>query len=109
MYRFKGKVVLKRGEDSSFQPAKQRNGQNAQHRKKETLEEKYKKHLLSSFPTTNSTQTSGSVFTDRIKQVKKTKFEKELIKIVDSFPDGLGNYTSNLVSFKKNLCKHTIF
>ena len=49
---------------------------------------------------TKSTQTSGSVFADRIEQVKKTKFELELIKIVDCFLDGHGNYTSNLVSFK---------
>ena len=33
-------------------------------------------------------------------QVKKTKFEIELIKIVDCFLDGHGNYTSNLVFFK---------
>ena len=29
-----------------------------------------------------------------------TKFHLELIKIVDCFLDGHGNYTSNLVSFK---------
>ena len=33
-------------------------------------------------------------------QVQKTKFEIELIKIVDCFLDGHGNYTSILVSFK---------
>ena len=45
-------------------------------------------------------QTSRSVFADRIEQVKKTKFELELIKIVDCSPDGHSVYTSNLVSFK---------
>ena len=35
-----------------------------------------------------------------IEQVKKTKFEMELIKIVDCFLDGHGNYTSNLMIFK---------
>ena len=45
-------------------------------------------------------QTSGSVFADRIEQGKKTKFELELIKIVDCFLDGRVNYTSNLVPFK---------
>ena len=45
-------------------------------------------------------QTSGSVFAERIEQVKKTKFEIELIKIVECFLDSHGNYTSNLVSFK---------
>ena len=68
--------------------------------KKRLLRKKYKKHLLSSFQKTKSTQTSGSLFANRIEQVKKTKFELELIKIVDCFLDGLGNYTSNFVSFK---------
>ena len=36
-------------------------------------------------------------------EVKKTKFEIELIKIVDCFLDGQGKYTSNLVSLKKSL------
>ena len=43
---------------------------------------------------------NGSVFADRTEQVKKTKFELELIKIVDCFLDGHGIYTSNLVSFE---------
>ena len=68
--------------------------------KKRLLRKKYKKDLLSSFQKIKSTQTIGSVFADRIEQVKKTKFELELIKIVDCFLDGHGNYTSNLVSFK---------
>ena len=48
-------------------------------------------------PKTKSTQTSGLC---RLDQVKKTKFELELIKNVDCILDGHGNYTSNLVSFK---------
>ena len=56
--------------------------------------------MLSSFQKTIWTQTSGSVLADRIEQVRKTKFELELIKIVDCFLDGHGNCTSNLVSFK---------
>ena len=43
--------------------------------KKETFEEKVKKHLLISLQKTKSSQTSGSVFEDRIEQVEKTKFE----------------------------------
>ena len=69
-------------------------------RKKRLLGKKYKKHLLSSFRKTKSTQTNGSVFADRIEHVKKTKSELELIEIVDCFLDGLGYYTSDLVSFK---------
>ena len=68
--------------------------------KKRLLRKKYKKHLLSSFQKTNSTQTGGSVFAEKIEKVKKTKFELDLTKIVDCFSDGHGNYDSNLVSFK---------
>ena len=68
--------------------------------RKRFLRKNYKKHLLSSLQTTKSTQTSASVFAERIVQVKKTNFEIELIKIVDCFLDGHGKYTSNLVSFK---------
>ena len=70
--------------------------------KKRLLRGKYKKHLLRSVQKTKWTQTSGSMFADRIEQVKKTKFELELIKIEYCFLDGHGNYTSNLVSFKIN-------
>ena len=67
---------------------------------KKRLLKKYKKHLMSTFQKTESTQTSGSVFADRNKQVKRTKFEIELIKIVDCFLDGYGSYSSSLVSSK---------
>ena len=86
---------------SSFQPGKQRSGQNAQHREKENLEEKVQKTFVDLLPNTKLTQISGSVFADRIEQVKKTKSELELIKIVDCSLDGHGNYTSNLVSLKR--------
>ena len=61
---------------------------------------KYKKNLFSSFQKTKTTQTIGSVFAQRIENVKKTKFEFELIKFVDCFLDGHGNFDSSLVSFK---------
>ena len=48
--------------------------------KKRLLRKKYKKHVFSSFQETKTMQTSGSHFADRIEQVKKTKFESELIK-----------------------------
>ena len=51
---------------------------------------------------TRTTQTSGSVFAERIEKVKKIKFELELIKIGDCFLDGHGYFDSNLVSLKKN-------
>ena len=68
--------------------------------KKRLLRKKFKKRLFSSFQKTKTTQTSGSVFVERIEKVKKCKFELELIKIVDCFLDGQGNYDSNLVSFR---------
>ena len=68
--------------------------------KKRLLRKKYKKHLFSSFQKTKSTQTGRSVFAERIEKVKKTEVETDLIKIVDCFLDGHGNYDSNLVSFK---------
>ena len=55
---------------------------------------------MSALQKNKSTQTSGSVFAERIGKVKKTRFELELIKLVDCFLDGHGNYDSNLVSFK---------
>ena len=66
--------------------------------RKRLLRKKCIKHFFSSFQKTKSTQTSGSVFADRNEQVKKTKLELEVIKIVDGFLDGHGNYSSKLVS-----------
>ena len=106
-YRFSGNVVLKSGQlFDNLQMAvhfnQQNRGVDRMHSiaKKRLLRKKYKKHLLSSFQKTKSTKTSGSVFAERIEQVKKTNFEIELIKIIDCFLDGHGNFTSNLVSFK---------
>ena len=106
-YRFSGKIVVESGKIfDNLQRAVHFNQQTRgvekmpSIAKKRLSRKKYKKHSFSSFQETKSTQTSGSVFADRIEQVKKTKFELELIKIVDCFLDGHGNYTSNLVSFK---------
>ena len=106
-YRFSGKIVVKSGQlFDNLQRAVHFNQQNRgvdrmpSIAKKRLLRKRYRKHLLSSFQKTKSTQTSGSVFADRNEQVKKTKFELELIKIVDCFLDGHGNFTSNLVSFQ---------
>ena len=107
-YRFNGKIFVKNGQ--LFDKVQKAVLFNQQSRglsrmpsiaKKRLLRKKYKKQLLSSFQKTKSTQTSGSVFADRIEQVKNTKLELELKKIVDRFRDGHGNYTSNLVSSKK--------
>ena len=106
-YRFSGKIVVKSGQlFDNLQRAVHFNQQNRgvdrmpSIAKKRHLRKKYKKHLLSSFQTTKSTQTSGSVFAHRIEQFKWNKFEIELVKIVDCFLDGYGNSCSSLVSFK---------
>ena len=68
--------------------------------KKRLLRKRYKKHLFIYFQKTQSTQTGGSVFAERIEKVKKTNFELGSIKIVDCFIDGYGIYDGNLVSFE---------
>ena len=106
-YQFSGKVIAKSGQVfDNVQRAVDFNHRNKGEdripsiAKKRLLRKKYKKPLFSSFQETKTTQTSGSVFAERIEKVKKTKFEFELIKIVDCFLDGHGNFHSNLVSFK---------
>ena len=106
-YRFSGKVIANSGQVfDNVQRAVDFNQRNKgvdrmpSIAKKRLLRKRYKKHLFSSFQKTKSTQTSGSVFAERIEKVKKTKFELELIKIVDCFLDGHGIFDSNLVSFK---------
>ena len=115
-YRFGGKVNVKSGQVfDNVQRAVDFNHRNKgvdrmpNIAKKRLLRKKYKKRLFSSFQKTKTTQTSGFVFAERIEKVKKTKLELDLIKIVDRFLDGHGNYDSNVVSIKKNLCKLTIF
>ena len=104
-YRFSGKVIAKSGQVfDNVQRAVEFNHRNngvdrmPSFAKKRLLRKKYKKNLFSSLQKTKSTQTSGSVFAERIEKVKKTKLELDLIKIVDCFLDGHGKYDSNLVS-----------
>ena len=106
-YRFSGKVIAKSGQvfdkvqrEVDFNQRNKGVGRMPSIAKKRILRKKYKKHLFSSFQKTKTTQTSGSVFAERIEKVKKTKFELDLIKIVDCFLDGHGIYDSNIVSFK---------
>ena len=107
MYHFKDKIVIKSGQIfDNLQRAVHSNQQNIGVKrmpsiaKKRLLKKKYKKHLLRSFQKTKLTQTIGSVFADRIEQVKKNKIEIELIRIVDCFLDSHGTFTGDLASFK---------
>ena len=115
-YRFSCKIVVKSGElFDNVQSALHFNLQNrgvdrlARIAKKRFLRKKDERHLLSSFQKTKSTQTGGSVLEDRIEQIKKTKFEFDLIKSIDCFLEAHSNYTRYLMFFKKNLCKLSIF
>ena len=81
-YRFSGKIFLKNGQlFDNLQRAAHFDQQNRgvdrmlSIAKKRLLRKKLKKLLLSSFQETKSMQTSGSLFADRIEQVKRTKFE----------------------------------
>ena len=106
-YRFSGKVFAESGQVfDNVQRAVDFNHRNKgvdrmpSIAKKRLSRKKYKKRFFSSFQKTKSTQTGRSVFAERIEKVKKTKFEFELIKIVDCFLDGHGKFDSSLVSLK---------
>ena len=105
-YRFSWKIIAKNGDVfDNVQRAVDFNQRNKVVDRmpsiaKRLLRKKYKKHLFSSFQKTKTTQTSGSVFAERIEKVKKTKIEFEVIKIVDCSVDGHGSYDSNSVSSK---------
>ena len=58
---------------------------------------KYKKPFLSTLQKTKSTQTNGSVFSERYELVKKTEFELKLLKNEDCFMDVYGRYDRNLI------------
>ena len=70
--------------------------------KKRLLRKKFKQHFMRALQKKKLTQTSGSLFAERIEKTKKTKFDLEPIIIVDCFLDGHGNYDGNLISFKRN-------
>ena len=55
---------------------------------------------MSALQKNKATQTSGSVFAEKIEKFNKSKFELELLKIVDFFLDGHGNYDIHSVIFK---------
>ena len=105
--QFSGKVIAKSGQVfDNVQRAVDFNHRNKgmdripSIAKKRLLRKKFKKHLFSSLQKTKSTQSSVSVFAERIENGKKTNFELELKEIVDCFLDGHVYYDSNLVSFK---------
>ena len=105
-YRFSGKIIAKSGpvlitcNEQLTLITETREWTECQALQKRDSWGKSTKNICSVLSKDKATQTSGSVFAERIEKVKKTKFELDLIKIVDCFLDGHGNYDSNLVSFK---------
>ena len=87
-YRFSGKVIAKSG--NVFDNMQKAISFNRRNRgvekmpsiaKKSLLRKKFQQHFMSALQKNKSTQTSGSVFAERIEKAKKTKFELELIKM----------------------------
>ena len=106
-YRFSGKIIAKSGQVfDNVQRAVDFNRRNKgvdrmpSISKKRLLRKRFKTHLFSSFQKTKTTQISGSVFAENIEKVKKTKFALDLVKLLNCFLAGHGNYDSNLVTFK---------
>ena len=58
--------------------------------RKRLSRKKFKRHLLRAEQINASTQTLGSSFLDRIHSPRNSKYESELIKIVDCLLDGHG-------------------
>ena len=84
-YRFSGKIIAKNG--IVFDNVQRAISFNQRNRgmdkipsiaKKRFLRTKFKQHFMSALQQNNSTQTSRSVFAERIEKVKKTEFELEL-------------------------------
>ena len=65
--------------------------------KKRLSRKKFKRHLLRAEQRNVSTQTMGSSFLDSIQSLKISKYEGELIKIVDGSLDGHGLIDNSLL------------
>ena len=69
---------------------------------KTTAAKKFKRHKLSPAQKLASTQTLGSAFLERIRKVQNSKYETDLLKIVDCFIDGFGTVNSERINFSIN-------
>ena len=68
--------------------------------KKRLSRKKFKRHLLEVEQRNASTQTLRSSFFDRIQSLKNSKYESELIKIVDCLLDGHGIIDNSMLYFE---------
>ena len=66
------------------------------------LRTKLKRHYSSSAQKLASTQTLGSAFFGKDRKVQNSKYETDLLKIVDCFIDGYGTVNSERVNFSIN-------
>ena len=67
--------------------------------KKRLLSKKFKRHYLCSNQKLASTQTIGSAFLERDHKVQNSKYEHDLLEIIDCFIDGYGFVNNDHVSF----------
>ena len=106
-YRFSGKIIAKSGQVfDNVQRAIDFNHRNKgvdrmpSFAKKSLLRKSTKNICSAPFKRQNQRRPVVQCLQKELKKLKKTKFEFELIKFVDCFLDGHGNFHSNLVSFK---------
>ena len=77
----------------------ERSRKNTKRIKETTCSQKVQKTLSDSNQKLASTQTLGSAFLDRIRKVQNSKYEHDLLKIIDCFIDGYGFVNSDHVNF----------
>ena len=70
--------------------------------KKILLRKKFKRQYLSSNQKLAFTQTISSAFLVRVRKVQNSKYEHDLLKIIDCFFDGYGFVNSDHVNFSIN-------
>ena len=70
--------------------------------KKRLLRKKFKRHYLCPKQKLAYTQTIGSAFLESVHKVENSKYEDDLLKIIDCFVVGFGFVNSDLVNFSIN-------
>ena len=82
----------------------ERSRKNAKCCKEKTVTQKFQRHYVCSNQKLAFTQTIGSAFLERVLKVQNSKYEHDLLKIIDCFIDGYGFVNSDHVNFSiKNI------
>ena len=71
--------------------------------KKKLLRKKFKRLDLCSTQKDASTQTIGSAFLERVRKVQNSKYEHDLLNIIDCRIDGYGFVNSEYITFSINI------